>query len=614
MKKIRLFEAFSGIGAQHESLKQLQKEFPNEFEFESVGVSEIDAHAYISYCAAHGGGKNYGDITKIDWSQVPDFDLFTYSFPCFVKGTLIHTKRGFIPIEDVTSDDYVLTHTNQYKKVVMVGSRPDASIWKVRGMCFHEILCTGNHPFYVRKRYREWDNPNRVWVRRFKDPEWLNASKLTKDHYIGYAINQESKIPEWKGVEIKRWGHPTLESKLTPLLENPDFWYIMGRYVGDGWQRQCKTSKGIVIAYSERNKESILSAMDRLGWHYTMVKERTVYKLHVCSREWYEFVRRFGYKAHGKQVDIDTINLPVHLLKSFVEGYIDSDGCYDEKDKEYKASTVSESLTYTMAQCISKVYKRPVRVSKTKRKPHCIIEGRKVNQRDTYSIQWHTDDRIQDKAFYEDGYVWFPIRESRKTYMKREVYNMEVEEDNSYTAYGAIVHNCQSVSNAGKQAGFTEGSGTTSSLLWECRRAIREKRPKFLIMENVKALTQKKFLPEFQKWISELESFGYANFWQVLNAKDYGTAQNRERVFMISILKTEDDPNPQYVFPDPIPLTKCVEDYMVEAETVTEDYFIDQDRITRKVMSDILEQKNVREEFEKLYHEQRLQADSDSSN
>lgn len=57
MKKIRLFEAFSGIGAQHESLKQLQKEFPNEFEFESVGVSEIDAHAYISYCAAHGGVK-----------------------------------------------------------------------------------------------------------------------------------------------------------------------------------------------------------------------------------------------------------------------------------------------------------------------------------------------------------------------------------------------------------------------------------------------------------------------------------------------------------------------------------------------------------------------------
>ena len=163
---------------------------------------------------------------------------------------------------------------------------------------------------------------------------------------------------------------------------------------------------------------------------------------------------------------------------------------------------------------------------------------------------------------------------------------------------------CTDISNAGKQAGFSEGSETRSSLLWECEKAIRDKRPKYLLMENVKALVQKKFMPDFQRWIELLESYGYANFWQVLNAKDFGVAQNRERVFMVSILRTDSDLYPTYNFPKGFALDKCVEDYMVDAETISEDYFIDQERVTNKVLSDILDRPNVRAEMEKLYHEE----------
>lgn len=163
---------------------------------------------------------------------------------------------------------------------------------------------------------------------------------------------------------------------------------------------------------------------------------------------------------------------------------------------------------------------------------------------------------------------------------------------------------CQDISNAGKQAGFTEGSGSRSSLLWECEKAIRVKRPRFLLMENVKALVQKKFMPEFQRWQETLDALGYANFWKVLNAKDYGVAQNRERVFMVSMLRTEAEPDPTYNFPDGFPLTKCVEDYMEPAEDVDESYYISRERVTGKVLTDILDQPNVRAEFEKLYHEE----------
>lgn len=119
---------------------------------------------------------------------------------------------------------------------------------------------------------------------------------------------------------------------------------------------------------------------------------------------------------------------------------------------------------------------------------------------------------------------------------------------------------CQDFSQSGLQRGGTEGSGTRSSLLWECRRAISIKKPKYLMFENVKALVSKKFLPLFGKWLSELENYGYVNYWNILNASDYGVPQNRERIFCISILKTKDDENPLYFFPKPFPLEKKLKD------------------------------------------------------
>lgn len=126
---------------------------------------------------------------------------------------------------------------------------------------------------------------------------------------------------------------------------------------------------------------------------------------------------------------------------------------------------------------------------------------------------------------------------------------------------------CQDFSNAGQQRGGEEGSGTRSSLLWECRRAIVAKKPKYLLLENVAALVSKKFLPLFNKWQAELASYGYTNFAQVLNAKDYGVPQNRSRVFLVSILG-----DAWYEFPQPFKLEKRLKDVL--EENVDEKYYL----------------------------------------
>ncbi|MBO5933040.1 MAG: DNA (cytosine-5-)-methyltransferase [Bacteroidaceae bacterium] len=136
---------------------------------------------------------------------------------------------------------------------------------------------------------------------------------------------------------------------------------------------------------------------------------------------------------------------------------------------------------------------------------------------------------------------------------------------------------CQDFSQAGLQAGAAKGSGTRSSLLWECERAIEAKRPKYLIFENVAAVASKKFVWLFNQWQLTLERLGYTNFTQVLNAKTHGypepVPQNRERLFMVSILDCEH----AFYFPDKQPLTTCIADVL--EKNVDEKYYLSEERI-----------------------------------
>lgn len=128
---------------------------------------------------------------------------------------------------------------------------------------------------------------------------------------------------------------------------------------------------------------------------------------------------------------------------------------------------------------------------------------------------------------------------------------------------------CQDLSNAGLGKGMAKGSGTRSGLLWEVERLLDEcnELPQVLVMENVPAVIGAKNIQHFAKWQEKLESLGYKNKWQILNAKDFGIPQNRERCFMVSLLGDY-----YYEFPKTIPLQLRLKD-MLEKE-VDEKYYL----------------------------------------
>jgi DNA (cytosine-5)-methyltransferase 1 len=144
---------------------------------------------------------------------------------------------------------------------------------------------------------------------------------------------------------------------------------------------------------------------------------------------------------------------------------------------------------------------------------------------------------------------------------------------------------CQSISAAGLQHGFAEGSGTRSSIIWNVRDAVKIKRPKYLCLENVKAMISGKFVGMFNLWQRELEKLGYVNFAQVLNSKDYGVPQNRERIFLFSVRIDDINNTPKFYFPKPFPLQIRLKDVL--EEEVEEKYYLSDERVQNLFQCDV---------------------------
>ena len=130
---------------------------------------------------------------------------------------------------------------------------------------------------------------------------------------------------------------------------------------------------------------------------------------------------------------------------------------------------------------------------------------------------------------------------------------------------------CKNISLLGGLGGLEEGSNTQSSLVWEIFKIIENCKPKYLLMENVKNLVGKKFKPSFDLICDKLDKLGYNNYWKVLNGKDFGVAQNRERVIMVSIRK-DIDIDKSFKFSDKFPLEKTLKDYL--EDSVDKKYYL----------------------------------------
>lgn len=554
--------------------------------WELVNFCEFDKYATKSYCAIHDVDENLnlGDITKVDETKLEDFNMICGGSPCFVKGTKVLTTKGYKNIEDIQVGDMVLTHKNRYMPVVNIGGEQNQEIYSLRVQGFLKTECTDYHPFYCKK------NKNSV-------PEKIRLNSIRKGYYIGSHINNQS-INEFN-------------------LSNEGCW-ILGRYVADGHIRKDKR-KGRKNSYQYQCVLSV--GNDKVAKLKEIIKENhfscyphgaSVHRVVFSSMKLVNFIidNNFGRSADTKNIPPFIIDLPIDKLESFLDGYMSGDGC--EIEGKFQATTVSKELAMSLCLAIQKVYRVGCRIYFDKRPDKYEIEGRIINQKNTYMIRFMKESQKQ-AWFIESDIVWYPVKEILNTGKIENVYNIEVEEDHTYTVNNMITFNCQDFSIAGEQKGSvwtcqdcTDEDGepykynplmvhwskrdrcphcgskniekTRSSLLVEYLRVIRVNKPNFGMYENVKNIVGKQFRDTtFKLFEDELHEYGYNTYWKVLNAKDYGVPQNRERVYLIFIKKDLD--NSKFVFPEGFDNGIRLKDVL--EDEVDEKYYISDDKVQR---------------------------------
>ena len=526
-KELKLLSLFSGIGSPEMGLRDLG------IEYNLIGYSEIDNRAIDSYCAIHGTTKdeNLGDITKIDIEKLPvDIDLITHGSPCFLKGELVNTNKGFVKIEDIKVGDIVRSHDGTYNKVIETMKNKSNSIYDIKCSATHNINTTNTHPFYI-----------------LRDGElmWVESKDLKTTDFMTIPKNNKQNELNWEGCSLNYNNTKTISNKLP--IKDSRFWYLVGRFIGDGWVTKRKNRNynisGIKICCGKHELEQL---KDKIGdvLHYCVVEDRTTYKLQFCNKELGVFCSKFGIGAKNKKIPQEILDLKNEYLEPLLEGILDSDGC--NKDGLYKVTSISKELVYNIGEIVLKTKNIPYMVGKCVRPDKYIIEGRIVNQNDTYDVRFRLNNTNPGIHFVDENYLYSRIRKITNRQELNEVYNIEVENTHSYCVNNISTHNCQDFSVGGKREGGDEGSGTRSSLMWNTVAICEHCKPKYVIWENVKGVLQKAQIHNYKKYLDRMDQLGYVNYAKVINAKDFGLAQDRDRIFVVSIRK---DISRQFEFP-----------------------------------------------------------------
>ena len=515
LRIMRVLSLFDGICCGHLALERAG------IKIDSYDAYEIEKNAIKATETNFPDVVQHGDVTKEDFTKYKGkIDLIIGGSPCFPEDALVLCEEGLKPISRIQVGDKVITHKGRLRKVLKTGAKFSNTVM-VKGAGSSGIECTPNHPFYTCNKNRVWNKEKHDYEYILTDPTWEKAENLKGKMWLNLCnFNENLSIPPFpKGKQGTRG-----KGKISDFKFTPAFFYFIGRWLGDGWtnihkrkHRPDSWMKRIVVCCSHDEAGELRVSLKETGLHFSENDERTVHRFTCSSTQLYDWLtENFGRYSGGKKIPLWVYSLPVEYKQQLIMGYVDADGYINKKGNIVVAS-VNKALIVEFKILMGQIGFTSC-LSHYKRNPTCVIEGRTVNQRDTYGCDCYSNPR--SSMFVKEGY-WGLVRSVEPYRESVMVYNLEVEEDNSYTVDGIVVHNCQGFSSSGKQLNFND---PRSKLFFEYVRAIKECQPKYFLLENV---VMKK---EWQDIISS-----YLGVEPIEINSSLVSAQNRRRLYWTNI-------------------------------------------------------------------------------
>lgn len=469
-KEVTLFAPFNGISGARLAIEQAGLTVTEHY------ISEIDSYANTVTMRHYPDSIQLGDITKWrDWNldKIKGVDFMIFGSPCFVAGTKVITSTGYKNIEDVLEGDLVLTHKNRFMPVLKTGyTYSPTFVLNVQGSLPTET--TAEHPYYVREMKRQFHNPKRAYIRHFSSLKWKPCKELSSSDYVSF---------------------PILSSDENILgLDMQDCW-LLGRYLADGHfikkkriNRKNSFHYQFFLSVGSTKLDFVKKKITK--YHYTAFQHTTsTYRVIISSMALVHKViaSGIGKGALNKTIPLSILNLPVPLLKEFIDGYMSGDGYYVPTTDKYIASSVSKELIMSLSLAVAKVYKVNSNMYSYKKSDTCVIEGRTVSQHRSYELHFRKQMQPQSHAIVMGDFIHSPVKSVVSTNNVKQVFNLEVAEDNSYTANNAVVHNCTDLSIAKKDR---EGlKGEHSGLFWDAYELWKIIKPTYWIIENVASMS-----------------------------------------------------------------------------------------------------------------------------
>jgi ribonucleoside-diphosphate reductase alpha chain len=409
---------------------------------------------------------------------------------CFVAGSKVITKRGLINIEDVKVGDYVITHDNTWQLVNNVMSRDyDGDLYKIKTEYMYDsIICTPNHRFFTSSG---WVRADRL-VGKLMDRKYYNNSHFIKTPTLRYEVEEYTiKLSDYidplenEFVEVDENNMVVLGTRFiggndahgikfgNPIYNtinmNKEMQYLFGRWIGDGsiTRRRGKRNHSIFqIVFNSNNEREAFDRcrniiIENLKYEPLVTEniEQNTLILRIENPFLAEFVAKyFGTNGSNKRI-------PKELIGSLdlVLGILDSDGCI-LKTGAIKLVMNNEKLLYDIRETLmlnGVIVRKPQKIKQSLSNETRIYTAYKLHISTPFSKEKliglmeksYSDNRVNHilnndlkgstKYLSMDGEVYTRVEYTEIIEnVKTKVYNLSVENSNSYTVNGLVVHNC----------------------------------------------------------------------------------------------------------------------------------------------------------------------------